>query len=625
MRYIGNKQRIVGNIKKEILTFKKEKEIIFCDLFSGTGSVSDSLQQEFKIIANDNLYFSYALVKSKLCSNKVSFEKLELDPFDYFNNINLSDYSGDYVYNTFCPSVGGRMYFSDENGKIIDFIRNKIDEWYEEKLINIDTKEYLIGCLIESVSKVANVAGVYSAFLKTWDPRALNKMIYIKSEALNTPSYDNIVYNMDVNDLIKKIEGDILYLDPPYTATQYISQYHVLETIAKNDKPVFHGKGAHRDNGNQISMWSKKNHVAEQLYTLIDAAKFKYIIMSYSKDGLLDKEIIEEIFKRFAVSETYKFKEIKIDKYKSSRSVERAQKEGIDDNSHFEWLFIIEKIEKPIFASPINYIGGKYEIIHFLLNNFPKEIDTFYDIFGGGGSVSLNVEAKNIIYNDINYHVSRLLKYIKENSPSKMYEYIKKRIKKYKLEKADKLAYTSLRKDFNSKDIKDRHPLDFYLLIAFGFEHQIRFNSKMEFNNPCGNSGFNFKLFEKLISYSIESSKKNINYYEKSYLFFENQIKENDFVYCDPPYLITNGVYEDGKRGFNGWDENQQAELLDFLLRLNNRNIKFAMSNILERDGVKNERLIEWINANNFKVVVNDKITKRNRRNRLEVLIKNYE
>ena len=88
---------------------------------------------------------------------------------------------------------------------------------------------------MKSLSKVSNVAGVYAAYLHIWDSRAVKKMKFIPVETINIPKYDNIVYNCDVNELIKTIEGDILYLDPPYTPTQYISQYHVLETIAKND------------------------------------------------------------------------------------------------------------------------------------------------------------------------------------------------------------------------------------------------------------------------------------------------------------------------------------------------------------------------------------------------------
>lgn len=116
---------------------------------------------------------------------------------------------------------------------MIDFIRNTIDVWFDEKKINEYEKYYLIGSLLESVSKVSNVAGVYSAFLKIWDPRAVKRMEFIPLESLPNARYQNEVYIEDVNDLITKISGDILYLDPPYTPTQYISQYHVLETIAK--------------------------------------------------------------------------------------------------------------------------------------------------------------------------------------------------------------------------------------------------------------------------------------------------------------------------------------------------------------------------------------------------------
>ncbi len=140
------------------------------------------------------------------------------------------------------------MYFSDENAKRIDFIRDTIDRWFSDGKITEDEKYYLIASLLESVSKVSNVAGVYSAFLRTWDARAVKPMTFIPVETINArPTYNNECYFENANDIIQHLHGDILYIDPPYTPTQYVSQYHVLETIARNDKPQTCGVCAHRD------------------------------------------------------------------------------------------------------------------------------------------------------------------------------------------------------------------------------------------------------------------------------------------------------------------------------------------------------------------------------------------
>lgn len=508
--------------------------------------------------------------------------------------------------------------------KKIDFIRNTVDLWFDEKRINENEKYYLIGSLIESVSKVSNVAGVYSAYLKIWDPRAVKKMEFIPIETYCESKYRNEVYMSDANDLINKISGDILYLDPPYTSTQYVSQYHVLETIARNDCPEIHGKGAHRDNGNQISKWCKKGNVHEEFEKTIANAKFKYIIFSYSDAGIMSKEYIEKVLKRYAKDGTYQFKKIDFVKYKNTRAVNREIKENTKDKRHYEWLFFIEKKEDLLYISPLNYIGGKFEIVNLIKENLPKKINTFFDLFGGGGTVGINVNSEKIVYNDINWVVRDLLQKITQDEFITTYNYIEKAIKKYGLEKGNKTAYNEFRKVYNSIEKGSRNPLDLYLLICYGFEHQIRFNSGLEFNNPCGNSGYNQEMLEKLVSYSFVTKNKNIVFKSLDYKLFEKDIEKGDFVYCDPPYLTSCGAYNDGKRGFNGWDENQEKELLEFLSRLHKKGIKFMLSNMMTRDEKENTNLIKWVKANGFNVIKNEKITRRNRQDRQEILIINY-
>lgn len=626
MRYIGNKTKLLDKLER--LLVKKgltKKGMVFCDLFAGTCTVGDYFKNKYEIIANDTLYTSYVISNAKLKYKNTFFQNLGFDPFDYFNNIDSTNYTTGFCYNNFAPTVSGRQYFSDENAKLIDLIRNTIDEWFDTKKIDENEKYYLIGSLLESVSKVSNVAGVYSAYLKIWDPRAIKKMEFIPIETFSSNSkYLNEVYIEDVNDLIPKIKGDILYLDPPYTPTQYISQYHVLETIAKNDNPETHGVGAHRDNGNQISTWCKKGLVHEEFEKLIANAQFKHIIFSYSDAGIMSKEYIEKVLKRYAKDGTYEFKEISFVKYKSTRAVAREIKENTVNKAHYEWLFYIEKKDDPKYISPLNYIGGKFEVLDLIKNNLPKRIDTFYDLFGGGGTVSLNINSKKVVYNDINWVVRDLLEKITHDDFLQTYNYIEKTIKKYNLEKKNKESYNNFRNKYNSVEKGSRNPLDLYLLICYGFEHQIRFNNKMEFNNPCGNSGYNQEMLEKLVSYSNRSKRMNIVFKSMDYKKLLPDIEKNDFVYCDPPYLISCGAYNDGKRGFNGWDEKQEQELLDFLDLLNSKGIKFMLSNMRDRNQKSNTPLSKWIKSNNYRVIVNSSITKRNRQDRQEIIVVNY-
>ena len=626
MRYIGNKTKLLSELEDFIsnnIPYKKGMK--FCDLFSGTCTVGDYFKDRYEIIANDTLYLSYVIANGKLKYNKDTFFKsLGFNPFEYFNSVDTDEYKEGFCYNNFAPEVSGRQYFSDENAKMIDFIRNTIDRWFDEKKINENEKYYLIGSLLESVSKVSNVAGVYSAYLKIWDPRAIKRMEYIPLETFGSAVFQNEVYIEDVNDLIKKIDGDILYLDPPYTPTQYISQYHVLETIARNDHPETHGIGAHRDNGNQISKWCKKGLVQEEFEKLIANANFKYILFSYSDAGIMSKEFIEKVMKRFAKDGTYIFKKIDFVKYKSTRAVNKEIKENTKDKKHYEWLFFIEKRKDPLYISPLNYIGGKWEVLPLIKKYMPKNIETFYDLFGGGGTVAINIDAEKVVYNDINWVVRDLLEKLTHDDFIDTYQYIEKNIKKYGLEKGDKESYINFRNKYNEIEKGSRNPLDLYLLICFGFEHQIRFNSKLEFNNPCGNSGYNQDMLEKLVSYSNRTKKMNIVFKAMDYKSFEQDINKNDFVYCDPPYLNSCGAYNDGKRGFNGWDKKQEEELFNFLDRLNDRKVKFMLSNMLIRTENDDTTLVKWANKKNYTIIKNDKITKRNRQDRQEIIVINY-
>ena len=625
MRYIGNKAKLLNKLESLIENKGINKEgMVFCDLFSGTCTVGDFFKDRFEIIANDTLYFSYVISNGKLKYNKDFFKELGFDPFEYFNNIDTSNYTSGFCYNNFAPTISGRQYFSDENAKMIDFIRNMIDTWFDEKKINEYEKYYLIGSLLESVSKVSNVAGVYSAFLKIWDPRALKKMEFIPLESLPNSKFQNEVYIEDVNDLITKISGDILYLDPPYTPTQYISQYHVLETIAKNDSPDIHGVGAHRENGNQISKWCKKGYVHEEFEKLIANANFKHIIFSYSDAGIMSKEYIEKVLKRYAKEGTYEFKKISFVKYKNTRAVNREIKNNTKNKNHYEWLFYIEKEPDANYISPLNYIGGKWDVLPLLKNNFPKKINTFYDLFGGGGTVAINAKADKVVYNDINWVVRDLLEKITHDQLFTTYNYIEKTIKKYGLEKKNKENYNLFREKYNSLEKGSRNPLDLYLLICYGFEHQIRFNNKLEFNNPCGNSGYNQEMLEKLVSYSIKTKSMNIVFKSMDYKRFEKDIQKGDFVYCDPPYLNSCGAYNDGKRGVNGWDEFQEKELLEFLSRIHKKGVKFMLSNMMTRNSLENKHLKQWIKENDYRVIKNDKLTLRNRQDRQEIIIVNY-
>ena len=278
--------------------------------------------------------------------------------------------------------------------------------------------------------------------------------------------------------------------------------------------------------------------------------------------------------------------------------------------------------------SPLNYTGGKYKILGDILPCFPENIGTFVDLFGGGFNVGVNVGADKIIYNDHNLFLSHMFEYFKQNG-LKVIDDIYSRIEKYDLSEENAEGYLELRKNYNeNKDI-----LDLFVLTCYSFNHQIRFNSRHEFNTPFGKnrSAYNKTIEENLTNFINSLQSKNIEFYSKDFTFlYDLDLGENDFVYCDPPYLISNASYNDGKRGFKNWGVNEETQLLELLDYLNTKGVKFALSNVLTHKGMKNDILIKWSKKYNIKYIEktynNSSYQRKNKdKETREVLICNYK
>jgi len=313
MNYIGSKLSLLGFLEESINKVVDKNCKTFCDLFAGTGIVGSYFKKKgYKIIANDIQYYSYVLNRHYIGNNKeLNFEKLtkeipNLKNIEMKNRKNfvcayLSNLKGvnGFIYKNYC--LGGtknkeepRQYFSDENGMHCDAIRQKIESWKEQNLISDDEYYFLITSLIESIDKYANTASVYGAFLKKLKKMAQNNLILRPAELIIS-NQDHEVFNADINEVIKKVSGDILYLDPPYNHRQYATNYHLLETIAKYDNPKIHGKTGLRDYGKQKSLYCSRTQVKKAFKGLILEAKARYIFLSYNNEGLMTLDDIKDI------------------------------------------------------------------------------------------------------------------------------------------------------------------------------------------------------------------------------------------------------------------------------------------------------------------------------------------
>lgn len=278
--------------------------------------------------------------------------------------------------------------------------------------------------------------------------------------------------------------------------------------------------------------------------------------------------------------------------------------------------------------SPMNYIGNKYRIISDIEKYFPSKIDTFTDLFCGGLDVSINTDAKHTVCNDINNYIIDIYKAFQKHDIQYLLDYIDTQIYSYKLSKYDKSAYLNFRNHYNAS----RNPLDLYVLMCYSFNYQFRFNSKHEYNNPHGT---NRSEFTSVMRGNFPAFKERIDNYDFESCDFVNydisSVKSGDFLYADPPYLLTCGSYNDGKRGFRGWSESDDFQLFSLLDSVNVNGGKFALSNVSHHKGLVHNSLLEWVKGNNYNIhkincnYNNCNYQNKNRENiTQEVLITNY-
>lgn len=352
MRFIGNKENIVEKIYN-ILLENNVKGNSFFDFFSGTSNVGKFFKRmNYQIFSSDIMYFSFVLQRAYLVNNEIPlFEKIiskyNLENSHLFNTklelvvayLNTIPENKGFIYKNYTPEGTSnfeqpRMYFTGENGQKIDAIRNIIEEWFCEKLINENEYYILLACLIESVPFYANIAGVYAAFHKKWDPRALKPLILRPIEIISNTA-QNKSYNSESSELLDRITADIFYLDPPYNQRQYAPNYHLLETIAKNDNPQIKGVTGLRNYDTQKSKFCNPKTAIEQLNLIASEGKFKFLVMSYSSEGIMKKEDIICTLEKYG---KVRFIDFEYLRYRSNSKGESKTKKFVHEH-----LYILEK------------------------------------------------------------------------------------------------------------------------------------------------------------------------------------------------------------------------------------------------------------------------------------------
>ncbi|MFA5771081.1 MAG: Dam family site-specific DNA-(adenine-N6)-methyltransferase [Patescibacteria group bacterium] len=268
--------------------------------------------------------------------------------------------------------------------------------------------------------------------------------------------------------------------------------------------------------------------------------------------------------------------------------------------------------------TPLNYTGNKSRLMDQFINYFPEDTDVFVDLFCGGATVGLSVNAKKIIFVDNNPNVINLLKHLSNYSFDVLLGRLEKLIEKYnlsysakygyekyrkELEKKDNngfkgcnaLGYYKLRSDYNSLENKFSEEAGdmLYLLVVYSFNNDMRFNRNGGFNLPVGKTDLNKNNIKKIKQYIDRVSQIDCDFICGDFREKEIQdiLMKADFIYADPPYLISKAVYNEA----GNWTEQTEQELINLLEILNKSNKKFAISNVLNKIGSTNKPLSDWL------------------------------
>lgn len=268
-RYLGNKYKLLPFIKEVVNCECKDIQSVV-DIFAGTGAVASAFQDK-QIITNDIMYSNYISHFAWFSPYKYSKKKLE-KMIDAYNKMTISEEN--YMTENFSDT-----YFSHDDCSKIGYIREDIETKYSEKKINRRERAILITSLLYAMDKIAKTCGHYDAYRQGVEfDMHLELLLPLASHNNNR---NNKCFNMDSNELAKRIEADFVYIDPPYNSRQYCDAYHLLENVARWEKPEVFGIAKKMDRTKLKSKYCTKS-ATEAFADLVSNLKCRYIVLSYN-------------------------------------------------------------------------------------------------------------------------------------------------------------------------------------------------------------------------------------------------------------------------------------------------------------------------------------------------------
>lgn len=634
-RYLGSKYKLLPFIKRVV---RQECEGVHtvADIFAGTGVVASAFPRQM-VTLNDNMAHNCICATAWFSGEAYDRDKL-IRLICHYNAAEVDEEN--YMSRNF-----GDTYYSRAVCRKIGYIREDIERRYRAGELGVRERALLITSLLYAMDKIANTCGHYDAYRKGGDlSRPFELCLPEPPERENPRSR---VFCEDANELVRHIEADLVYIDPPYNSRQYCDAYHLLENVARWECPPVHGVARKMDRAALKSDYCTRE-AAAAFADLVGHINARYILLSYNNMGrkgdersnakISDEDILR-ILRRKG--------EVKV--FSTGYRAFSAGKSQISENA--ERLFLcICRPERQQMASPLNYTGGKYKLLPQLLPHFPKGVERFVDLFCGGCNVGLSCGCSKVLFSDDNAPLLALYETLRTLPKEETFRLVGELIDRYGLSRvsehgyghygcdgANGLAeynregYLRLREDFNRYPLRDaRYYIMLYVLIVFSFNNQIRFNKRGEFNLPPGKRDFNNKMAQKLSSFIDRLQSGDYEFLCSDFRQLDpSMFHKGDFVYADPPYLIACATYNEQ----GGWGEREERALFDFLDELDKRGVPFALSNVLRSKGRQNDLLLSWLKSKGGRYKVADLKysysnasyqTKDRTSGALEVLVTNY-
>jgi adenine-specific DNA-methyltransferase len=357
LRYIGNKTRLIPFLLEAVERIGGPPGVA-CDPFAGTASVARALKARgWRVHAGDLMASSYALQVARVELDRTPRFPADLIAVEGNGRASVSyselleqleqvPVSGGFLTEHFTPAgkagaAHGRMYFTPENARRIDTVRETIREWSEADLVDRQREQLLVATLIEAADRVANTTGVYASFVKSWQPNAGRPLELRPLRPVSTTTgRGSTAFKGSAEELARRVGAlDLAYLDPPYNERQYPAYYHLPELLAQgwNPPPPLRGKTGLIPDEDRRSEWCRRARCESALRGLLGDLDARHILLSYNDEGLLSVEQIESALREAGDPDSYQCFQQEYQRYRSDgdHAGRRYTRNSVHERLHY--------------------------------------------------------------------------------------------------------------------------------------------------------------------------------------------------------------------------------------------------------------------------------------------------